>query len=277
MTPGPVLVAVNGPSSSGKTTFAARLTALLPRPAVVHTDDLAWHQGVLDWDSLLVTGIVQPVRAGRAVCYRPPAWDARWRPGAIEVPAGISHLVVEGVGVGRASLHDEFDLRIWVDTPYHPVGPGPGARRSRRDKSRRLRELDGRGRRALRRRPALETGRPGGRRAARPGRAGHPRPPRLVERLSRSYPPRALVEGAHTLAELVRGRTVAAEHWARLSRARRDPASDASGGAVDHRVAELFQGPAGRAGGQVGEQGARLQGASLDLGTSLVDGRVPAE
>lgn len=117
MTLAPVLVAVNGPSSSGKTTFAARLTALLPRPAVVHTDDLAWHHGVLDWDSLLVTGIVRPVRAGRAVSYRPPAWDARQRPGAIEVPAGISHLVVEGVGVGRASLHDEFDLRIWVDTP----------------------------------------------------------------------------------------------------------------------------------------------------------------
>ena len=113
----PLLVAVNGHSSSGKSTLAARMAAALPRAAVVHTDDLAWHHGVLSWSDLLVDGVLAPVRAGRAVSFRPPAWQARHRPGAVEVPAGIDYLLVEGVGVGRASLHPAFDVHIWVATP----------------------------------------------------------------------------------------------------------------------------------------------------------------
>jgi hypothetical protein len=113
----PVLVAVNGRSSSGKTSLAGRLAAALPRAVVVHTDDLAWHHAVLAWDDLLVDGVLAPVRAGQAVRFRPPAWDARGRDGAVEVPAGLSHLLVEGVGVGRAALHDAFDLHLWVETP----------------------------------------------------------------------------------------------------------------------------------------------------------------
>lgn len=117
MTRTPVLVAVNGPSASGKTTFAGRLAALLPQAAVVHTDDLAWHHGVLSWDGLLVDGVLGPIRAGEAVSFRPPAWEERGRPGAVVVASGLSHVVVEGVGVGRAGLHEQFDVRIWVDTP----------------------------------------------------------------------------------------------------------------------------------------------------------------
>jgi hypothetical protein len=113
----PVLVAVNGPSSSGKTSLAARLAAALPRAAVVHTDDLAWHHAVLAWDDLLVDGVLTPVRAGCAVRFRPPAWEARGRAGAVQVPAGLGHLLVEGVGVGRATLHDAFDVHLWVESP----------------------------------------------------------------------------------------------------------------------------------------------------------------
>lgn len=120
----PLLVAVNGPSSSGKTTLAALLAAVLPRAAVVHTDDLAWHHGVLSWDGLLVDGVLAPVQEGRAVAFRPPQWEARGRSGAVQVPAGISHLLVEGVGVGRATLHEAFDVHLWVETP-------PAVRRAR--------------------------------------------------------------------------------------------------------------------------------------------------
>jgi hypothetical protein len=83
----------------------------------VHTDDLAWHHAVLAWDDLLVDGVLTPVRAGHAVRFRPPAWDARGRDGAVEVPAGLSHLLVEGVGVGRAALDAAFDVHLWVETP----------------------------------------------------------------------------------------------------------------------------------------------------------------
>ncbi|HEV2931321.1 MAG TPA: hypothetical protein VGW74_21775, partial [Propionibacteriaceae bacterium] len=65
----PAVVAVNGHSSSGKTTLAERLAATLPHAAVLHTDDLAWHQGVFAWDVLLREAVLPVVRAGEPLDY----------------------------------------------------------------------------------------------------------------------------------------------------------------------------------------------------------------
>ena len=111
----PPILAVDGRSASGKTTFAARLTELWPGATVVHTDDIAWRQAVLDWTALLREGVLEPVRAGQAVVYRPPQWEAAGRPGAIEVPAGTTLLIVEGVGSGRRELAPLLDAVVWME------------------------------------------------------------------------------------------------------------------------------------------------------------------
>jgi hypothetical protein len=80
---GPVVLAVDGRSSSGKTTLAARLQEVVAGSVVVHTDDIAWWHSRFGWVGLLIGGILAPARAGRPVCYRPPRWDERQRPGAI--------------------------------------------------------------------------------------------------------------------------------------------------------------------------------------------------
>ncbi|HET6529782.1 MAG TPA: hypothetical protein VFH03_04075 [Actinoplanes sp.] len=112
----PSIVAIDGRSASGKTTLAGRLAAAVPGAAVVHTDDIAWHQAVLDWTDLLVEGVLRPVRAGRPVRYRPPQWDRLGRPGAVEVPDGAPLVLVEGVGAGRRDLAAWYDAVIWVET-----------------------------------------------------------------------------------------------------------------------------------------------------------------
>jgi hypothetical protein len=112
----PVVVAVNGHSSSGKTTLAGRLAAALPDAAVLHTDDLAWHHGVLSWDELLRDDVLPFVRAGQPLDYRPPQWRARGRTDSITLPGGLALLVVEGVGASQASIRDRYDLVIWVET-----------------------------------------------------------------------------------------------------------------------------------------------------------------
>ena len=112
----PPVLAVDGRSSGGKTTLANRLVAAIPGAAVVHTDDVAWWHAAFDWVDLLVDGVLAPVRRGAAVSYRPPKWDERGRPGAIEVPAGASLLVVEGVGAGRRELTGLLDGVVWVQT-----------------------------------------------------------------------------------------------------------------------------------------------------------------
>jgi hypothetical protein len=107
------VVAVDGGSASGKSTFATRLAAAMDVP-VLHTDDVAWWESFFGWWPLLVEGILEPLARGEDVRYRPPAWERRARPGAIEIP-GAPAVVVEGVGASRRELAPYLDRAIWVD------------------------------------------------------------------------------------------------------------------------------------------------------------------
>jgi hypothetical protein len=112
----PAVIGLNGHSSSGKTTLSHQLAATLPAGAVLHTDDLAWHQGVFNWDSLLINDVLPVVRAGAALSFRPPAWVVRSREGAIELPSDLHYLILEGVGSTQASVRAELAVAIWVET-----------------------------------------------------------------------------------------------------------------------------------------------------------------
>lgn len=114
----PRVVAVDGRSGGGKSTLAARLHRAVPSSSVISTDDVAWRHSMFDWTDLLATGLLEPIRQGQAVDYRPPAWDAHRRPGAIEVPAGLDLVVVEGVGAGRRELAHLVDALVWVQSDY---------------------------------------------------------------------------------------------------------------------------------------------------------------
>ena len=113
---GPFLIALDGRSASGKTTLAARLASVTPGTVVVHTDDIAWCHSRFGWDDLLIDGIIEPLRRGEMVDYRPPAWDARGREGSITVAAHASVVVIEGVGAGRATIAHAVDAVIWLQS-----------------------------------------------------------------------------------------------------------------------------------------------------------------
>ena len=112
----PAVVGIDGHSSSGKSTLATQLGRLLPSGSVLRTDDLAWHHGVFSWDQLLVDDVLPIVRSGAALNYRPPAWQGRGRPGAVEMPGNLRWLVVEGVGASQPSLRGALDVVLWVET-----------------------------------------------------------------------------------------------------------------------------------------------------------------
>jgi energy-coupling factor transporter ATP-binding protein EcfA2 len=112
----PVVLAVDGRSSSGKTTLAARLRGAVAESAVVHTDDIAWRHSRFGWADLLIDGILIPARAGRPIAFRPPQWDNHQRLGAIEVPAGCPLLIIEGVGVARRESAYLIDAAVWVQS-----------------------------------------------------------------------------------------------------------------------------------------------------------------
>lgn len=110
------ILGIDGRSSAGKSTLSGRVAATIPGSVVVHTDDVAWNQARFEWADLLVEFVLRPIRLREPVTFRPPAWDKHGRDGLIEVRRGCSLLVVEGVGVTRASLRPFLDGLLWVET-----------------------------------------------------------------------------------------------------------------------------------------------------------------
>ncbi len=110
----PRIVAIDGRGGAGKSTLVQQLAAAVPKSAVVHTDDVAWHHAYFDWAGVLAKHVLQPLRRGEAVDFRPPPWVARGRPGSIAVPAGMQTVWVEGTGVVRRELADLLDASVWV-------------------------------------------------------------------------------------------------------------------------------------------------------------------
>jgi len=111
-----VFVGVDGPGAAGKTTFAARVAAAVPRATVVHVDDFAGpHVTEWDWDRFHAQ-LVVPLSDGRPARYQRWAWDrddgAEWQ----EVAPG--HLVVvEGVSSTRDEVGLAWDVTVWVEAP----------------------------------------------------------------------------------------------------------------------------------------------------------------
>jgi len=114
----PWIVAVDGRGAGGKSTLARRLQAAVPAAAVVHTDDVAWNEPLFAWAPLLADGVLEPLRRGDAVDFRPPAWETHGRPGSIVLPAGLDLVIVEGVGAGQAALSPLLDAVVWVQSDF---------------------------------------------------------------------------------------------------------------------------------------------------------------
>ncbi|RSN06085.1 uridine kinase [Streptomyces sp. WAC 05977] len=118
---GPVRVlAVDGPSGSGKSTLAGKIVAELAgrgvRVALVSTDEFATWEEPVSWWPRLETGVLEPLRAGRAGRYRRVDWSSGVPlPGEeVEIPVP-EVLVLEGVSSGRARMRPSLSLLTWLD------------------------------------------------------------------------------------------------------------------------------------------------------------------
>jgi len=109
------LIGIDGHSGSGKSTLADGLAGLADDVSAIHTDDLAWHHSFFGWGQVLAERILAPLRHdGPPIVYRPEAWVARDRPGAITVPPATAVVIVEGVGTCSRDLEPWFDAMVWV-------------------------------------------------------------------------------------------------------------------------------------------------------------------
>jgi uridine kinase len=124
------VLAIDGHSGSGKTTFAESVrscletgsaagpnTGLVP---VVHLDSIypGW-DGLADSVPLLVEWVLQPLAEGRQVRYRRYDWDrneyAEWIDVRTDPVPPV--LIVEGVGAGSLPCAPYLSLLVWVEAP----------------------------------------------------------------------------------------------------------------------------------------------------------------
>jgi uridine kinase len=114
---GRLLVVIDGPAGSGKTTLAAQLCDELSAP-VVHMDDLyeGW-DGVDQGVRILQEDLLAPWSRGEDAAYRPYDWHAaRRRRTPVPIPAG-EVLVVEGCHSARRPTDTHRPFEIWVEAP----------------------------------------------------------------------------------------------------------------------------------------------------------------
>lgn len=114
----PLIVAIDGRSGAGKSTLASLLQRGTPGAAIVHADDLAWNEPYFEWGHLLRDGVLRPLHAGEPVEFRPPAWVAHARDGAVTVPAGSPAVFIEGVGAAQREAVDLVDVVVWVQSDF---------------------------------------------------------------------------------------------------------------------------------------------------------------
>ncbi len=111
-----VVVAVDGHSGAGKTTFAHALTPTLDGAALVHLEDL--YPG---WDGLaagvrrLHDEVLQPLARGEHPSYRLFDWETGELGDQIVAVPAAEVLVVEGVGASCPPADHLVSVRVWLE------------------------------------------------------------------------------------------------------------------------------------------------------------------
>lgn len=119
------LVALSGFSGSGKSTMARELARVIPNLSVIESD-LFWRPECnhlsLDWSSIdrsrIRLEVLEPALKSEDVVYTPFDWESGKLGEKIEVSRSRI-LLLEGIGILHPDLSDLFDLKIWVEAPFH--------------------------------------------------------------------------------------------------------------------------------------------------------------
>lgn len=123
---GPILIAIDGPAGSGKTSLANQLSNQLSSVTTIHMDDL--YNG---WEDALTTTltrnlkewVINPLTQRQSVNYQKFDWSINQYGSSVEV-RDIKLLILEGVGAAQAIIRENADLTIWIE-----VGPQIGLAR----------------------------------------------------------------------------------------------------------------------------------------------------
>ncbi len=128
----PLLVALSGPSSCGKTTLARLLARIFPSTSILHADDyylpdseIPIHRGVQDWDCAEAINISKLENALQRVKHGEGVEEVRDGVASMEIPEGEGEEVQWKEVVGRL----REDMERWAEAMRAEKGEGWRPRR----------------------------------------------------------------------------------------------------------------------------------------------------
>lgn len=113
----PILIAIDGPAGSGKTSLANQLASNLKSATTIHMDDLynGWEDALTaTLTRHLEEWVLDPLTQHQSVKYQKFDWiNSEYGP-TVEV-SDVELLILEGVGAAQARIRQQADLTIWIE------------------------------------------------------------------------------------------------------------------------------------------------------------------
>ena len=113
----PILIAIDGPAGSGKTSLANQLASNLKSATTIHMDDLynGWEDALTaTLTRHLEEWVIDPLAQHQSVKYQKFDWiNSEYGP-TVEV-SDVELLILEGVGAAQAKIRQQADLTIWIE------------------------------------------------------------------------------------------------------------------------------------------------------------------
>jgi uridine kinase len=119
----PILIGIDGFGGSGKTTFSAKLAAMLGNTYVIHMDDFIVKDKMHEssWDEgfdrkRLAEQVLEPLANSRVASYQKLLWESDTLSDYQDIPT-VNYVIIEGITSLHPKIRKYYDYKIWVDTP----------------------------------------------------------------------------------------------------------------------------------------------------------------
>ena len=111
-----IVITIDGPAGSGKTTLAKELSSLLGSCYTIHMDDLyeGWNSTLTPKLTSKLQAILEGVATQNQIRFFPFNWLENRIDTEIQLPAP-KYLILEGVGSGQSAIRDFISLSLWIE------------------------------------------------------------------------------------------------------------------------------------------------------------------
>ena len=111
-----IVITIDGPAGSGKTTLAKELSLVLNSCYTIHMDDLyeGWNSTLTPELTKKLQAILKSVMSENRIRFVPFDWLQDNFSPELELTAP-KYLIIEGVGSGQSAIRDYISLSLWIE------------------------------------------------------------------------------------------------------------------------------------------------------------------